>query len=106
MARLARILVEEEREMEMEEGVESVAMPRDDDGVDGSVTPPPPKTKNPDAKFLYDFAKAFVRTARQQFPKTVAESDDYAMQARYQACLLYTSPSPRDKRQSRMPSSA
>ena len=25
---------------------------------------------------------------------------------RYQACLLYTSPSPRDKRQSRMPSSA
>ena len=64
MARLARILVEEEREMEMEEGVESVAMPRGDDGVDGSVTPPPPKTKNPDAKFLYDFAKAFVRTAR------------------------------------------
>ena len=86
MARLARILVEEEREMEMEEGVESVAMPRDDDdGVDGSVPPPPPETKNPDAKFLYDFAKAFVRTARQQFPKTVAESDDYAMQARYQA---------------------
>ena len=26
--------------------------------------------------------------------------------AQYQACLLYTSPSPRDKRQSRMPSSA
>ena len=26
--------------------------------------------------------------------------------ARIQACLLYTSPSPRDKRQSRMPSSA
>ena len=25
---------------------------------------------------------------------------------RYRACLLYTSPSPRDKRQSRMPSSA
>ena len=25
---------------------------------------------------------------------------------RYNACLLYTSPSPRDKRQSRMPSSA
>ena len=24
----------------------------------------------------------------------------------YQTCLLYTSPSPRDKRQSRMPSSA
>ena len=27
-------------------------------------------------------------------------------QGRYKACLLYTSPSPRDKRQSRMPSSA
>ena len=33
VARLARILVEEEREMEMEEGVESVAMPRDDDDL-------------------------------------------------------------------------
>ena len=29
-----------------------------------------------------------------------------ARQAMRQACLLYTSPSPRDKRQSRMPSSA
>ena len=28
------------------------------------------------------------------------------IQLRYMACLLYTSPSPRDKRQSRMPSSA
>ena len=26
--------------------------------------------------------------------------------SRYRSCLLYTSPSPRDKRQSRMPSSA
>ena len=29
-----------------------------------------------------------------------------ALAARYKHCLLYTSPSPRDKRQSRMPSSA
>ena len=29
-----------------------------------------------------------------------------AKRERYQTCLLYTSPSPRDKRQSRMPSSA
>ena len=28
------------------------------------------------------------------------------LQTDYDACLLYTSPSPRDKRQSRMPSSA
>ena len=34
-------------------------------------------------------------------------TSDYAEQdARMMACLLYTSPSPRDKRQSRMPSSA
>ena len=29
-----------------------------------------------------------------------------SINARYTVCLLYTSPSPRDKRQSRMPSSA
>ena len=31
---------------------------------------------------------------------------DAARRLGYKACLLYTSPSPRDKRQSRMPSSA
>ena len=31
---------------------------------------------------------------------------EQSVSARYKACLLYTSPSPRDKRQSRMPSSA
>ena len=31
---------------------------------------------------------------------------DYLHASRYRGCLLYTSPSPRDKRQSRMPSSA
>ena len=31
---------------------------------------------------------------------------DQLMEQQYVACLLYTSPSPRDKRQSRMPSSA
>ena len=31
---------------------------------------------------------------------------EYESDARHYACLLYTSPSPRDKRQSRMPSSA
>ena len=36
-----------------------------------------------------------------------AENDtQMAYHARYRLCLLYTSPSPRDKRQSRMPSSA
>ena len=31
---------------------------------------------------------------------------DFGLPARFIDCLLYTSPSPRDKRQSRMPSSA
>ena len=33
-------------------------------------------------------------------------SEDYHLKYEYTSCLLYTSPSPRDKRQSRMPSSA
>ena len=37
---------------------------------------------------------------------TVTETDNSATCTQYSACLLYTSPSPRDKRQSRMPSSA
>ena len=36
----------------------------------------------------------------------LAQSSDYAHLTDYKSCLLYTSPSPRDKRQSRMPSSA
>ena len=36
-----------------------------------------------------------------------AKEPDFAIQGEYSgSCLLYTSPSPRDKRQSRMPSSA
>ena len=34
------------------------------------------------------------------------EANEQLVQQAYLACLLYTSPSPRDKRQSRMPSSA
>ena len=36
----------------------------------------------------------------------VVSADDYNARTQSSACLLYTSPSPRDKRQSRMPSSA
>ena len=39
--------------------------------------------------------------ATTQKPRRVLEAID-----RFYTCLLYTSPSPRDKRQSRMPSSA
>ena len=38
--------------------------------------------------------------------KEVEHSDYYYDYKRNDPCLLYTSPSPRDKRQSRMPSSA
>ena len=37
---------------------------------------------------------------------TVADEESQIREFRIKACLLYTSPSPRDKRQSRMPSSA
>ena len=37
---------------------------------------------------------------------TIQRGDDYKSNAMLYTCLLYTSPSPRDKRQSRMPSSA
>ena len=45
------------------------------------------------------------------FAKEMKEGQDFFpltvhYQEKYYACLLYTSPSPRDKRQSRMPSSA
>ena len=43
--------------------------------------------------------------ARRQFEIRL-EQDQITRDAVAQACLLYTSPSPRDKRQSRMPSSA
>ena len=33
-------------------------------------------------------------------------SEPPSIEVEFEACLLYTSPSPRDKRQSRMPSSA
>ena len=38
--------------------------------------------------------------------KQVADAQKYEKIAIAEGCLLYTSPSPRDKRQSRMPSSA
>ena len=36
----------------------------------------------------------------------VCDAKAIELSEKYNACLLYTSPSPRDKRQSRMPSSA
>ena len=39
-------------------------------------------------------------------PKADIEAKMVEVQAEYDACLLYTSPSPRDRTRSRMPSSA
>ena len=52
--------------------------------------------------------KAFedVVTAEQEQEQRVNEGTAYLNEVTENACLLYTSPSPRDKRQSRMPSSA
>ena len=40
------------------------------------------------------------------FPFMIIRNDNNQTSQQYSNCLLYTSPSPRDKRQSRMPSSA
>ena len=53
--------------------------------------------------------KAFGRTVKATDPSlwpTLTFSDKATLHFNGQTCLLYTSPSPRDKRQSRMPSSA
>ena len=49
-----------------------------------------------------------TRNPNTLFPKSFADFDyaEYGIVEVTDPCLLYTSPSPRDKRQSRMPSSA
>ena len=53
------------------------------------------------AIFLKDSSSPLTTPGRQTLPSRVI-----AKAVSVEACLLYTSPSPRDKRQSRMPSSA
>ena len=55
--------------------------------------------------------RSAVRTAIKHLEAAIVAGDEAKAKEAYQAsasiiCLLYTSPSPRDKRQSRMPSSA
>ena len=49
---------------------------------------------------------ALVMDAEQAQPRKLARRKAVEVLGRLGCCLLYTSPSPRDKRQSRMPSSA
>ena len=51
-------------------------------------------------------AERFNRTMGQYLRKAIDNSDNSSLDWELYLCLLYTSPSPRDKRQSRMPSSA
>ena len=44
--------------------------------------------------------------SKEQRQKLVNAKQKSGAKGKYKSCLLYTSPSPRDKRQSRMPSSA
>ena len=52
------------------------------------------------------FNKSFAELDRKQKSKITTIWQDLRLIEDLSACLLYTSPSPRDKRQSRMPSSA
>ena len=57
----------------------------------------------------YDWSKQFRKSARivgDVIGKYHPHGDQSVYDALVRICLLYTSPSPRDKRQSRMPSSA
>ena len=53
--------------------------------------------------FLHNMQGAYFRRLRQEDPVHYCPDSLFGP---YWSCLLYTSPSPRDKRQSRMPSSA
>ena len=59
--------------------------------------------KDGDKAKLIRFRQQGAKTKR---PRKGESAADKAKRASFKACLLYTSPSPRDKRQSRMPSSA
>ena len=57
---------------------------------------------------LQAYKKALERQSRQEMPDEWEEEMEmgYSMMDYYKNCLLYTSPSPRDRQKSRMPSSA
>ena len=60
-----------------------------------------------DNRLQYDFFINIVRSRKRFSPWGKKEKiDDLELVKRYYGCLLYTSPSPRDMRRSRMPSSA
>ena len=79
--------------------------------VDGTLTPSRGKMDEKFSQFFFDFCTlhdVYLVTGSDR-PKTVEQIGNviYGMAKRvYNCCLLYTSPSPRDRQKSRMPSSA
>ena len=63
-----------------------------------------------DSDFLADIVGGFIQKLTNEEQQVLREQLDYYMDAGYVDdegyCLLYTSPSPRDRQKSRMPSSA
>ena len=59
--------------------------------------------KNTSGKELYNYQKIAIEEIFQRFNNA---PDDYHLLYQLPTCLLYTSPSPRDRTRSRMPSSA
>ena len=61
--------------------------------------------KENEKKIYYTIAMEISNTGKCNISDVIKKSG-YSRSTVYKTCLLYTSPSPRDKRQSRMPSSA
>ena len=81
-------------------------------GDEVARTPNIDQLANEGVRFTHTFAAAGVCAPNRSalitgvYPQSMGTQQMRTSQMKYEACLLYTSPSPRDKRQSRMPSSA
>ena len=53
-----------------------------------------------------EFGRKEISIAESEMPGLMALREEYSKEKPLKGCLLYTSPSPRDQRGSRMPSSA
>ena len=64
-----------------------------------------PEKKTHEIKVVESFLNEIKMCAKSRH-RNIIQVLDFNVAGVYRTCLLYTSPSPRDKRQSRMPSSA
>ena len=86
-------------------------------GGGGQSNPPPPPYRAPDTLHSRSFAtvqdlisegeiEGFASASKEGLTKGTTAYDNASLKDVFIDCLLYTSPSPRDMRRSRMPSSA